>query len=295
MEFKYGKSADPFVTNEKFFLKLFNNTCDVRSQIVLYATQQQAYQFRSSIFSVGIFGTVARIFRWDRSGCQVTEPIDYSADKGNRQLAEFFLRLDRLADNPEARGWDPTIKVATANEVKDFMKAVQDVLETESKPDPNGTGGQNRVAQDKTLNPMFSKLVETVGDPGQYLRRKVTILDGDTKQYIVGRPTSILKSPTGRATRGFVGMSVDMKRLVFLKDSWRPDLDGIEAEDHWYKLLQKQKECPGKKKIGAYSHGSDVYATKKFIKCPDRRQRTITHLYAKDHGRVDLMMGYIHH
>jgi hypothetical protein len=56
-----------------------------------------------------------------------------------------------------------------------------------------------------------------------------------------------------------------------------------------------KKRCRGAKYIGAYSHGSDVYATKKIVRCQDEKQRTITHLYAKDRGRVEAMMGYIHY
>jgi len=59
-------------------------------------------------------------------------------------------------------------------------------------------------------------------------------------------------------------------------------------------LLRKGKRGCGKN-IGAFSHGSDVYATRKFVKCPDKKQRTITHLYAVDHGRLETMTGYIHH
>ncbi|KAF9644698.1 hypothetical protein BDM02DRAFT_3149965, partial [Thelephora ganbajun] len=296
VEFKHGNSADPFATEGTFFPKLFNNTCASRGQIVLYSTRQQAYQFRTSIFTVGIFGNIARLFRWDRTGCQVTVPVDYSTDKGNRQLTEFFLRLDLMADDPEARGWDPTVKDATAEEVKDFAEAVKTACEGRLEPERRKARGRRKEVEGikKVADPMLCRLVESVGDPSEYPRRKVSILDDKVRRdYIVGRPTSVLKAPTGRATRGFVAMSVKTKKLVFLKDSWRPDVDGIQAEDHWYQLLRRKRG--GMKHIGAYSHGSDVYATRKFDRCPDRKQRTITHLYAKEHGRVEAMMGYIHH
>ena len=292
IEFKHGNSADPFDTEDKFFPKLFNNTCNVRGQITLYATRQQAYQFRTSIFTIGVFGGVARIFRWDRTGCQVTEPIRYSQDEGNRRLTEFFLRLDRMADDREARGWDPTVTDATTKEVQKFRKAVRAACNRQpaaKRRTPDGEAGH------KVANSMFVKLIGSVGDPSEYPRRKVSVLDGEEKRdYIVGRPTSVLRSPTGRSTRGFVAMSVKTGKLVFLKDSWRPNVNGIEAEDHWYKLLQK-KEGEGVEQIGAYSHGSDVYATRQFVRCPDKKQRSITHLYAKEYGRMDAMMGYVHH
>jgi hypothetical protein len=301
VEFKHGSSSDPFATEEKFFPKLFNNTCASRGQITLYSVRQQAYQFRTSILTVGIFGNVARLFRWDRTGCKVTVPIDYSSREGNLQLTEFFLRLDRMADDPEARGWDPTVEDATEEEGEDFAEAVRMACEGRPKPKQRKTRKQRKEAEGEEVmpDPMFRKLVQGVGDPSRYPRKKVYVLDGDAeKGYIVGRPTSVLKAPTGRATRGFVGMSVDTKELVFLKDSWRPDVEGIQPEDSWYQMLLKKKQKKkheGMKYIGAYSHGSDVYATRKFVRCEDKKQRTITHLYAKDHGRVESMMGYVHH
>ena len=297
VEFKHGNSADPFVTNDEFFPKMFNNTCANRGQIALYSTRQQAYQFRTSIFSVGIFGSVARLFRWDRTGCQVTVPIDYSTKDGNLQLVEFFLRIDRMADDPEGRGWDPTVKDATAKEIEDFAEAVKVVCEGRPGPERRKTRGRKKEEEgdERMPDPMFCKLVESVGDPSKYPRRKVSVLDRNvSRDYIVGRPTCVLKAPTGRATRGFVAMSVKTKKLVFLKDSWRPDIDGIKPEDHWYRLLRSKKRgCM--KNIGAYSHGSDVYATRGFVKCSDKRQRTITHLYAVGLGGVGAMLGYVHH
>jgi hypothetical protein len=294
VEFKHGISADPFLTEEEFFPKRFDGPCDTRDRMALYSTQQQSYQFRTSILSVGIFGNVARLFRWDRAGCQVTRPIRYSTKKGNQQLTEFFLRLDRMADDPEARGWDPTVEDATAEDVKRFSEAIKRVLGGGPGPGRAITRAQKR-ATDRANNPVFCGLIVSVGDRNKYPRKKVSIRSKRrTEKYIVGRSTSILSSPTGRATRGFVAVEVKTGKLVFLKDSWRPDVDGIESEDHWYRLLQKKKGT-GTENIGAYSQGSDVYATRKSVKSPDTRQRTVGHRYARDHGRLEGATGYIHH
>jgi len=267
VEFKHGNTSD---------------TCSTRGQITLYSARQRAYQFRTSVFTVGIFGKIARLFRWDRTGSKVTVPIDYSTAEGNRHLTEFFDRFDRMS--PEARGWDPTVGDATEKEIKDFAEAVRKACEGRPK--------RGKKAEDEDEDPLFSKLVESVGHHHQYPRKKVSVLDGKKiKHYIVGRPTSVVKSPTGRATRGFVAMSVETKRLVFLKDSWRPDVDGVKAEGYWYGVLRQRRA----KHIGAFSHGSDVYGTKNFIRCKDKKQRTLTHLYAREHGGLDTVMGYIHY
>ena len=283
--------VDPFSTANGRFPETFKNTSDTRDKMARYTTRQQTYQFRTSVFSVGVFGKVARLFRWDRAGCQVTEPIKYTTEEGNRQLSEFFVRFDRLADDPEARGWDPTVKDATAKEVDDFAEAVRTAREEIFGP------ARRRTRARKEINPKFLELVSSVGDPSKYPRRRVSIPDGKvTRDYIVGDSTSMVDLPTGRSTRGYVAMAVETKRLVFLKDSWRLDLDSAESEDYWYKLLRRRRRGDvGMKNVGAYSHGSEVYATRNFVRCRDNKQRSLTQLYAKDYGRAEAMWGYIHH
>ncbi|KIM83104.1 hypothetical protein PILCRDRAFT_29191, partial [Piloderma croceum F 1598] len=41
----------------------------------------------------------------------------------------------------------------------------------------------------------------------------------------------------GRATRGFVAYDIERRTKVYLKDTWRVDLPGIEREGETYKLL----------------------------------------------------------
>jgi hypothetical protein len=293
IEFKHGNSSDPFKSKDGSFPKTFNSTSVTRGQLALYATRQQGYQFRTWIISVGIFGPVARLFRWDRTGCQVTDPIELSSPEGSMKLTEFFIRLDRMAGDREARGWDPTVQDPTGKEIRDFdlaIKAACGLL----------TGAMTRsrtrvaVVEQKEPDPMFSQLVESVGNHNEYPRRKVSVGEGDTlESYIVGRPTSMPKSPTGRATRGFVALSTSTGRLVFLKDSWRPDLECTKPEDHWFQQLNENGS--GKAYIGAYSLGSDVYATRQLVGQRDLKQRTITHHYAKGLEQMKGMLGYIHY
>ena len=282
VEFRHGNDSDPFSIYDESSEDLLMDARSTRRQITLYSTRQQAYQFRTSVLMVGIFGKIARFFRWDRAGSKVSVPIDYSKAEGNRHLTEFFTRFDLMS--PEARGWDLTVKDATEKEIEDFAVAVRKVCQGRPKPGKKAEGGD--------VDPLLSKLVESVGRHDQYPRKKVSVLDDKkTKHYIIGRPTSVVKLPTGRATRGFVAMSVETNRLVFLKDSWRPDVEDIEAEDYWHGVLQQKRA----EHIGAFSHGSDVYSTKSLIRCHDKKQRTLSNLYAKEHGELETVMGYTHY
>ena len=301
VEFKRGTTSDPFADTDQpgckeQFQKLFDTTCATRGQMTLYSTRMQMYQFRTCVFSVGIFGKVARLFRWDRAGAIVSAPIEYSAED-NRELAEFFYRFDLM--DPARRGWDPTVCDATAEDAAAFTQAIQTVV-----------GEGNAV--------LLGSLLESVGEPGDYPRKKIHVIDdaGEQVSYIVGRSSVTAESPTGRATRVFVAMDVKTKKLVFLKDSWRLDMKEVKSEDHWYKKLD------GGEHIAAFSHGADVGCVeyvrsieeggkvKKGRKAKKRRnvkkegsierekvrtQRTVTQHYSKDYRSPRRMMGYIHY
>jgi len=73
-------------------------------------------------------------------------------------------------------------------------------------------------------NALFKTLFDSIGDKDSYPRRRIEIPTPDGKDeqvvsYIVGRPIANTRSPIGRATHGFVAMSKDAGKLVFLKDS----------------------------------------------------------------------------
>ena len=250
--------------------KLYDATRAKLREMTLYSTRMQMYQFRTCVFSVGIFGEVARLFRWDRAGAIVSAPIKYSTP-GNRELAEFFYRFDRM--NPAQRGWDPTVCDATPEDIAAFAQAIQTVV-----------GGGNTAP--------LKSLLESVGQLDDYPRKKINITYGAGKRasYIVGRPSVTAKSPTGRATRGFVAMDAETRGLVFLKDSWRPDMAGVKSEGHWYKRLK------GGEYIAAFSHGSDVGRVKRGAKGDKvHPQRTITQNYLKRYSNTRGMMGSIHY
>ena len=127
-------SANPFTAGGQNFPKLSITACTDHGQISIYSAWQQAYQFRTLTLTVGIFGRVARLFHWDRTGCLVTTPINYSMWEGNRQLTEFFLHFDQMVENPEAQRWDPTVTDATEGDVEEFNKAVKATFARPSEP-----------------------------------------------------------------------------------------------------------------------------------------------------------------
>ena len=268
VEFKRESTSDPFndlskSRRKKSLLKHNDMASAIRGQITLYSTRMQMYQFRTCIYSVGIFGEVARLFRWDRAGAIVSEPIKYSVT-GNRELSEFFYRFGLVDDT--RRGWDPTVRDANAEETSAFAEAIKTIAE-----------GRNAA--------LLDSLLESVGTSNDYPRKKVTLKG--RRSYIIGRSLVAPKSPTGRATRVFVAMNTNTKKLVCLKDSWRPDLDEMKPEDEWYGMLK------GARNTAAFLHGSDILSPRKqrsgFL------QSTITQNHSRGYCDIQGMMGYIHH
>ena len=157
VEFKSSDTSDPFYSEDQLpFEKLFKKTCATRRQIVLYSTRMQAYQFRTCAFSVGIFGNVARLFRWDRAGAIVSEPVPYSSSV-NRDLSEFLCRFDLIGR--ARRGWDPTVFDATPEEAANFDEAIKAV-----------------VGEGKNL--LLKSLLASVGVSKYYSRERVELDDG---------------------------------------------------------------------------------------------------------------------
>ena len=282
VEFKREDGSDPFNDDGSPFEKVFDTARKTRGEIIRYSTVQQIWQFRTWTFSVAIFGDVARLFRWDRAGTVVSGPIPYR-EEGNRDLVEFLHRFDMM--DRTQRGWDPTVFDASPEEIADFDKAIKDAVED----------GEN-----VSLRSLFA----SVGDKGRYLRRRIEIpkREGEGKgeravSYIVGRSIETPRSPTGRATRVFVAMSMDTKKLVFLKDSWRPNFPGMKGESEWFEKLE------GARNVFAFLHGSDVRCVvvrgRGRVETPDPDldliQRTLTDVHSEEFRGIKDMLGYIHY
>ncbi|CAL1700736.1 unnamed protein product [Somion occarium] len=182
------------------------DSADSRGQLISYATALLSRQHRVFAFSLHFFGRYVRILRWDRSGCVVSEAIDYQQDPDG--LAEFFWRYSHLT--PEQRGFDTSAVRATKGE-EALLSFGLDAFIKESPRDV------------KYLRPR---------DDPTYVAYKITMDDGrgGTRKFIIRQPFWDADSPCGRATRGYAAYDLTERRMVFLKDSWREEGDDCEAE-----------------------------------------------------------------
>ena len=229
VEFKNAVSSDPFwdppdgkKRREFCFEKDSNDARLIRGQLASYAAALAGSQFRVHVFCVLVCGKYARFIRWDRDGAIVTERFSYIQQSD--LLADFFWRYNYL--DPLRKGYDTSV----------------------SSIDPNQSGIQSTyfetLQKDNPAHRKFCILV--VSD---------RVNAEDEKQFVVSfPPVYTARSPFGRGTRPMLAFDMEKEKIVFLKDYWRADVDGMEKEGKIYELLEKHK-VPN---IPPFGRGNDV-------------------------------------
>ncbi|KAI0693649.1 hypothetical protein BC835DRAFT_1352879 [Cytidiella melzeri] len=213
-----GKEKEEPITN------LTTRSIDHRGQQIDYAAQVLTLQHRSHVFSISIIGHHARLIRWDRAGALVSERFNY-VDGYSNWLGEFLFRYEHAT--PEQRGYDVNVQKATEEEIQLLKTGVNEYLEK---------------------FPMYkdSELAATVNN--SYPSYKVRVHGeatadsshpGVVNEYIICQPFTEVSSLCGRATQGYLAWGVFENDLVFLKDTWRTDLEGVMSEAAVYAVLEK--------------------------------------------------------
>ena len=231
VELKFAETSDPFrdpksprrPQAEDF---RFENDSEVsqlnRGQLCSYAAAHAGSQFRVHTFTLSICARSARFIRWDRSGATVTESFDYIEQPD--VLAHFFWRYAHL--NHSQRGHDTSVSQASPED----LQQIQHV--------------EKRLRIDNPAHREFRIImVPDRDDP------KV-----ETPFIISFPPKYTARSPFGRATRPMLAFNMETREIVFLKDYWRADVDGMEKEGEIYALLES-KNVPN---IAPFGKGNDV-------------------------------------
>ncbi|PSR76425.1 hypothetical protein PHLCEN_2v8460 [Hermanssonia centrifuga] len=190
-------------------------------QMIHYAREQMSHQHRVFMFSLHIVHDSARIIRWDRMGAVVTGAFDFVLQP--QILAEFLFRFNLLG--PEGRGFDSSVELAGPDESHEFAEAIASYLDS--------FGERKPPHFDLTLDASYSTYKLHVIDSGSGVR----------SSFIVQRPFFETPLPCGRATQGYIAWDVGRRKLVFLKDTWRPvDSDSSSlSEKEAYEILGEHK------------------------------------------------------
>ncbi|KAJ3559199.1 hypothetical protein NM688_g481 [Phlebia brevispora] len=218
-EIKPSPASSAFF-NYKIGRRFLHTNSSRVEQLSKYAAELFRRQHRTHLFMVCITRTHARIIRWDRAAAVVSESIDLK--KSPRRFFNFISRL--VTTTPDARGHDLTVRLAGKAEIRvlEEFKCEQDRL--------SKTYASEMVKDmlDNALcHPIYRVTCPSVDNPKRLLH------------FFIGKECWSTHSPTGRATKGFIAYYKAERRLVFLKDYWRPDSSRIHPELETYKLLQQ--------------------------------------------------------
>ncbi|KAI9444193.1 hypothetical protein H4582DRAFT_1069617 [Lactarius indigo] len=178
----------------------------VSGQLIAYTSAIHRSQFRVFSFSVVLFGNTGRLLRWDRSGVIYTASFDWTTQPDT--LFEFLWRLNFLSD--VKRGYDTTVTSVGGDEAEEALSKLRTYQ------------GLENVAKE---------------DLHKFLVRDDRTPNGQIKYYIA--PSAMWDSEAlfGRSTFGYIAYDPETRNLVYLKDFWRTDRDGIEKEGDVYREL----------------------------------------------------------
>ncbi|KAH8998184.1 hypothetical protein EDB92DRAFT_1337114 [Lactarius akahatsu] len=190
----------------------------VSGQLIAYTSAIHRSQFRVFSFSVVLFGNTGRLLRWDRSGIIYTEPFNWSTQPDT--LFEFLWRLNFLSD--VKRGYDTTVTSVADDEAEAALSKLRTYQ------------GLENVAK---------------ADLHKFLVRDDHTLDGQIKYFIAPSAVWDSESLFGRSTFGYIAYDPETTNLVYLKDFWRTDCDGIQKEGDVYRELH-DAQVPHIAKLG---------------------------------------------
>lgn len=226
VEFNFSAKDDPFQDDAMapfkicYFERYEEGHRKRRGQIGSYTAALAGLQFRVHVFSVSICGKNARFIRWDRCGAVVSRRFNYLTHP--HLLADFFWRYSHL--DRSRQGYDPTVSIPSAEE----NEAAREAFLVERK---------------LSYRDFRKMLVPDINDP--------TV----EKAFIIPLPLEYQPcSPCSRATRPTVAFDLETKKLVFLKEYWRPDVAGGNKEGDIYTILHVH----GVPNIAPFGTGNDV-------------------------------------
>ncbi|TBU58927.1 hypothetical protein BD310DRAFT_948357 [Dichomitus squalens] len=248
----------------------------VRGQLMSHAERVFTYQHRTALFMIFVNGPEFRVIRWDRSGCIVTEALNYVETlEHTKRLLHFLYAFSKMT--PEQQGVDttavPLSKDSCGWKRMDALSFAHrhDVNETERKittipsdflgpaddpgksplfehgllhDDPAATCNYQTDHPPRPrcseIRPVF-EYVRTLFQqsvPKGWPRYKVTV---DGRVYLIGKSITPSSGLFGRGTRGYIALEWETQRFVFLKDTWRPHYVDLEHEGDMLQKLNTAK------------------------------------------------------
>ncbi|KAL4243817.1 hypothetical protein ABKN59_011405 [Abortiporus biennis] len=206
-----------------------------------YAASQFTRQHRVFLFTICIFNSYARIVRWDRLGAVVSEPIHHHDDPCC--FVDLFKRFSQMTD--KQLGLDTSVTLANRVEEGLLLNAIREHL-------------KESVKRNESLS--IPDVEETFDESFPSYKIQVQVENQPLHSYIVKKPFQSSSSLWGRSTRAYIAYGLSEKRLVFLKDYWRPIRIGRDSEGEIYDEFDESfKDDPDvRQHLPTVIYGGDV-------------------------------------
>ena len=181
-------------------------------------------QHRLFVFMILFVEDKARLIQFDRTGASVTPAFDYTHRP--EVIGKFLYRISR---NPASMGHDPTATRANEADAELFRNLHTRYHATSAV----GCSLRDAVTEGWPLHKLciegrFSPNGSTAVLPNDPVSRR---------EFLIGKPTSTSRSLCGRGTKTFVAYDIATKKVVVIKDSWRPNSTNYRSEYDTYLLL----------------------------------------------------------
>ncbi|KAH9931680.1 uncharacterized protein BXZ73DRAFT_101592 [Epithele typhae] len=182
-----------------------------------------ARQHRTCLYTAVVSGSQARLYRWDRSGCVVTESFDICQTPN---FANFLLHFHCLS--AMERGFDTTLERPAGAEEALFLQVVTAHVKAQLQ------------LEDEDLRKAISEHYE----PGNavvlpVLGHQLPVDERNVRRYVVSRPVTHPISLCGKGTRGYWAVDIGTHDIVFIKDTWPYIRDTFDVEGELLRRINR--------------------------------------------------------
>ena len=193
-------------------------------QMMDYVIELCSRQHRLFVFTILFVNEKGRLLRFDRTGASMALEFDYT--QRPEIIGKFLYRLSRSRD---AIGHDPTATPASEEDATLFRS-----LHTQYDSQSTVARSLKDAAMDGW--PVYKLFFKCPFSPSEdkAVRRNAPV---SQREFLIGKPMSVSRSLSGRGTKAHVAYDVATKKVVVIKDSWRPNSRNIRSEYDTYLLL----------------------------------------------------------
>ncbi|KAH9915730.1 uncharacterized protein B0H18DRAFT_1215343 [Fomitopsis serialis] len=193
-------------------------------------------QSRLFVFVIGIYGRLARIFRFDHGGAVCSRAFNYTTLQGSRHLHEFLYRFTHpLHDDCRIVGSDPTVELVGSEERANVVSMLRNA-------------GVNHEDSDEASKAYrYITVSPSKGQHVKYLAYDLVFIN----PHLFSRATTVWEAieigPSNEATG----------HPVIVKDSWRQLVRQLES-DNYKDIFSSAKDATDMSGVAKFLGGEDL-------------------------------------